>query len=414
LKLTLKYHPKLDHKQVEIIEELSFHTTKLYNIANYTCREHAFQSYVSMEKVMKSNWHRTYLHSHTYQQCLKMVEQNWKSYIKATEDYKKNPSKYYGVPQPPKYKNTEDQKNEVIFTAFAIRRKRSEVWLSLSKSMQQKFQVNSLKVEVSLKLPLPEQGVIQQIRLNWGRVQKQWCFIIIYQVDVCAASQDTNIMSIDLGLDNLAAMTFSQNTETYILCGRSLKSKNSYYHQRIARYQSIRMKQTGSERFRNTKGIRKLQKKRHDYIHNSLHQASRTILKLAKVHQVGSIVIGDMQGIKQNSPLKTFVQLPLHRLVEMITYKAELEGISVIEQEERYTSGVSAFDLEPINKKHYNKARRIKRGLFRTESGLLVNADINGSLNILRKHMKDQGIPKLISSARDNGSVNPPRRIRVA
>ncbi len=280
--------------------------------------------------------------------------------------------------------------------------------------MQQKFQVNSLKVEVSSKLPLPEDAAVQQIRLQWNRVQKQWCFIIIYQVNVSAVSQDTNIMSIDLGLDNLAAITFSQSTETYLLCGRSLKSKNSYYHQRIARYQSIRMKQTGSERFRNTKSIRKLQKKRQDYIHNILHQASRTILKLAKIHQVGRIVIGDMQGIKQNSPLKTFVQIPLQRLVEMITYKAELEGKNVIRQEERYTSGVSAFDLEPINKRHYNKARRIQRGLFRTGSGLLINADINGSLNILRKHMKDQGIPNLIQKVRDNGCVDQPRRIRVA
>ena len=71
-----------------------------------------------------------------------------------------------------------------------------------------------------------------------------------------------------------------------------------------------------------------------------------------------------------------------------MTYKAELDGRSVIQQNERYTSGVSAFDLEPINKKFYNKTRRIQRGLFRTESGLLVNADVNGSLNILRKQMQ--------------------------
>jgi putative transposase len=174
MKLTLKYHPKLLHKQVEIIEELSFHTTKLYNIANYECREKTFQSYHALEKTMKSNWHRAYLHSHTYQQCLKLLEQNWCSYFKATADYSKNPSKYYSKPQPPKYKNTKDRKNEVIFTAYAIRRKNNEIWLSLSKPMQDKFQVNSLKVEVSDKLPLPEQAIIQQIRLQWDRVQQQW------------------------------------------------------------------------------------------------------------------------------------------------------------------------------------------------------------------------------------------------
>jgi putative transposase len=128
---------------MEIIEELSFHTTKLYNTANYECRENAFQTYPAMEKSLKSNWHRAHLHSHTYQQCLKVLEQNWKSYFKAAVDYKKRPGKYYGKPQPPKYKNTNDRKNEVIFTAYAIRKKKKEIWLSLSKSIQEKFQVNS-------------------------------------------------------------------------------------------------------------------------------------------------------------------------------------------------------------------------------------------------------------------------------
>jgi putative transposase len=413
MELTLKYKPKLNEKQEEIIEELSFHTTKLYNIANYECRENAFQTYPAMEKSLKSNWHRTYLHSHTYQQCLKVLEQNWKSYFKAAADYKKRPGKYYGKPHPPKYKNTNDRKNEVIFTAYAIRKKKKEIWLSLSKPMQDKFQVNSLKVEVSDKLPLPEQANIQQIRLQWDPVQQQWSFLILYQVKAAELSKDTNIMSIDQGLDNLAALTFSHDTAIYLICGRSLKSKNSYYHQRISYFQSIRMKQTGSERFRNTDRIRRLQKKRRDTIHNTLHQASRIILNLAKKHQVGTIVIGDLKGIKQESCLKSFVQIPIGRLVELITYKAELDGRIVIMQNESYTSGVSAFDLEEINQKNYNKTRRIKRGLFQTESGLLVNADVNGSLNILRKQMKEC-IPYLIRSVRDNGCVNHPQRIRVA
>jgi putative transposase len=412
MKLTLKYKPKLDDKQVEIIEELSFHTTKLYNTANYECRENAFQTYPAMEKSLKSNWHRAYLHSHTYQQCLKMLEQNWKSYFKAAADYQKRPGKYYGKPQPPKYKNTNDRKNEVIFTAYAIRKK-NEIRLSLSKPMQDKFQVNSLKVEVSDKLPLPEQVNIQQIRLQWDPVQQQWTFLMLYQVKAAEPSKDTNIMSIDLGLDNLAAITFSHDKATYLICGRSLKSKNSYYHQRISYFQSIRMKQTGNERFRNTNRIRRLQKKRQDIVHNTLHQASRAILNLAKKHQVGTIVIGDLKGIKQESSLKSFVQIPIGRLVELITYKAELDGRIVIRQKESYTSGVSAFDLEEINKENYNKTRRIKRGLFQSESGLLVNADVNGSLNILRKQMKEC-IPYLIQKVRDNGCVNHPQRIRVA
>ncbi|MCF6093452.1 hypothetical protein L1765_15710 [Microaerobacter geothermalis] len=87
MKLTLKFYPRWTGQQEQIIEELSFHTTKLYNIANHQNRENPYKSYHALERELKSNWHREYLHSHTYQQCLKVLEQNWKSYFKALEDY---------------------------------------------------------------------------------------------------------------------------------------------------------------------------------------------------------------------------------------------------------------------------------------------------------------------------------------
>ena len=77
---------------------------------------------------------------------------------------------------------------------------------------------------------------------------------------------------------------------------------------------------------------------------------------------------------------------------------------------ESYTSGCSAIDLEEINKTNYNKSRRITRGLFKTNNGMLINADVNGALNILRKYIK--GIPKAIEIARDNGRLDSPLRIR--
>ncbi|WP_231701803.1 hypothetical protein [Crassaminicella thermophila] len=61
-------------KQLNIIEELSFHTTKLYNIVNYESRENGFKSYVDIEKMFKSNWHCDFLHSHTRQQTFKVLE----------------------------------------------------------------------------------------------------------------------------------------------------------------------------------------------------------------------------------------------------------------------------------------------------------------------------------------------------
>jgi putative transposase len=413
LKLAIKYYPKFDAKQASIIHELSFHTTKLYNTANYGCREVGYKNYVTVEKEMKSNWHREYLHSHTYQHCLKMLEQNWKSYFNSKKDYEKNPHKYKGEPKPPRYKHAEKHKNEVIFTNLAIRRKGSAILLSLSKKMQELFGVDSLKVEIPKKFPLPKQAKVQQIRIQYVKSENRWLFLIIYKQEVAQKRFSENIMAIDLGLDNLAAITFSHHEDSFLICGKSLKAMNGYIGKEIARFEGIRMKQVGSETFRNTKKISALWKKRHDFMNNYLHQASRWIIKLAEQYDIGKIVIGDMKGVKYQNEAKTFVQVPIQRLTGLVKYKSEALGIKMVTQNESYTSGVSAIDVEPIDKKFYDKNRRFERGLFRSNDEMIINADINGSLNIMRKHMK-KGIPRLIKSARDNGFVSNPKRIRVA
>jgi len=253
------------------------------------------------------------------------------------------------MPMPPKYKNVENHKNHIIFTNLAVRFKNNILMLSLAKEVQTKFGVESLNFEVSDKL---------QTLMNLDSVQQ---------------------------------------------------AKNSYFNKQIAYYTSLEMKKSGSTRFKRTARIRKLQKQRNDYIQDCLHKASRKVIELALLHNCSTIVIGDISGIKQESQIKGFVQIPIQRLVEQIKYKAELVGMKVVLQNESYTSGVSAIDLEPVNKVHYNKSRRIARGLFKSNAGILINADINGSLNILRKYKNV--VPELVKQVRDNGFVDNPIRI---
>ena len=171
----------------------------------------------------------------------------------------------------------------------------------------------------------------------------------------------------------------------------------------------------GSTKFKNTKTITKLRSYRNNYMNNYLHKASRQVINLAIKHKCKEIVIGDITNIKQNMDYgKTFVQVPIESYAKLIEYKAQLEGIKVIYQKESYTSGCSSIDLDGINKKNYNKSRRIYRGLFKSNTGILINADVNGSLNILRLYIKDKCIPKLIKKARDKGYVNSPVKQRVA
>ena len=399
-------------RQIAIIEELSYHTSKLYNIANYNNRNDKFHNYYDMYKLYKNNYHTLFLHSQTSQQCLKVLEQNWKSYFSSIKDYKKNPSKYKGEPRPPKFKNNKNKKNEIIFTKAGIRIKNNLILLSLSKTMKDKFKVQSLNFRINIsKMPFNSSN-IQQIHIQWNNSNKLWELIVIFNKEEQIGYYGNNIMSIDLGLDNLATCTFKDNSNCYIINGKTIKSKNSYYNKEIAKLTSIKMKQDDNPKyFKRSKGIIKLQEKRNNYINNYIHKASRKIINLAINNYCNTIVIGDFSGVKQNNTAKSFVQIPQQRMVDMIKYKAKLLGIEVAMQNESYTSGCSAIDEEEVSKKYYNKSRRIERGLFVSNQGIKINADQNGSINILRKYIKCS--PKYLSDMRDNGYVDNPIRINI-
>ena len=417
MKLCFKFKPVLNELQLNIINELSFHTTALYNIANYDCINDKPQSYYDMNKKYSHNWHKNFLHSHTYQHCLKVLEKNWKSYFASIKDYKKNPSKYLGCPRSPKYKNNNDKKNEIIFTNLAIRFKDNTLMLSLSKSMQSTYGVKSLNFEVSDKLQsLVDFNNLQQIKIKWDSVVKEWYLIIIYNKQEYALdSSYSNTMAIDLGLNNLATLTFLDSSESYIINGKPVKAANSYINKEISKLQSIEMKCKKTSKIKDTKAITRLRRYRTNYMNNYFHKSSTEIVNKALQHKCNTIVIGDIKGIKQNMDFnKNFVQIPIQRLAELIMYKAQLQGIEVLKVKENYTSGCSAIDLEDINKTNYNKTRRVYRGLFKTNTDLLVNADVNGSLNILRLYIKDKCIPRPLIEARDNGYVSNPIMLRVA
>jgi IS605 OrfB family transposase len=287
--------------------------------------------------------------------------------------------------------------------------------------MQEQFKVESLNFALPEKVQnLLDLESLQQVRITYDRSLKQWYLIIIYNKDSreLPGGYD-NIMSIDLGSANLAAISFLHHENSYLISGRPLRSMISHSNQQIARLQGIAMSMHGSKKHKNTKAINKLYSHRNNYTKDYLHKVSRRIVDKAYENSCNTIVIGDIKDIKQSMDYnKLFVQLPLRMLRDMIIYKARLLGIQVETVSEAYTSGCSALDMESLNRMSYNKSRRMKRGQFRSEKGIMINADINGSLNILRRYIaaKDikQCIPRLITSARDKGCVDNPVKLRVA
>ena len=236
---------------------------------------------------------------------------------------------------------------------------------------------------------------------------------IIYEKEEKKQANGSNIMAIDLGMNNLATCTNMKNNKSLIIAGESLKSKIGYINKEIARLEGIQMKMIGSKKYKNTKRINKLYEQRRNYSKTYMHKASRQIIEYALENECNTIVIGNIKDIKQNMQNnKRFVQMPIQSLVEKVEYKAKLEGIEVKKISEKYTSGVSAIDKEEITKENYKKKRRISRGIFETNNGKKINADINGSLNILRKYIKISN-PNL-EIAMDNGREQRPIKKRVA
>ena len=94
---------------------------------------------------------------------------------------------------------------------------------------------------------------------------------------------------------------------------------------------------------------------------------------------------------------QTFTQIPFTTFIAQLTYKCKLRGIEVVEQEESYTSKASFVDQDDIptygenNKNPTFSGKRVNRGLYKTKDGFLLNADVNGSYNILVKGLSSLG-----------------------
>ncbi len=166
-----------------------------------------------------------------------------------------------------------------------------------------------------------------------------------------------------------------------------LKSINQFYNKELARLQSL---SKGVE----TRRIARLTRKRNNKVDDFMHKSSRYVIDYCIENNIDTIVLGYNQGWKQDlldSRKKSakynqkFGQIPFYKFKQMLDYKARDAGIKLIVVEESYTSGTSFLDYERPVRGSYNKSRRIHRGLFKSNQGHLINADINASYQIAKK-----------------------------
>ena len=212
---------------------------------------------------------------------------------------------------------------------------------------------------------------------------------VIYNIDDTEPLTDNKrYASIDTGVNNLVTVG-SNVIKPFIINGKPLKSINQYYNKRVA-YLKSKLK-NGKK---SSNKIRKITDKRNNKIKDYLHKASTILVNQLVSNDLNTLVIGNNKGWKQNANLgkcvnQNFVQIPHSTFIKMLEYKCKLKGIKTILTEESYTSKCSFLDNEDIKKHLVYKGKRIKRGLFKSSNGTLINADVNGSLNILKKVVGD-------------------------
>lgn len=381
-----KHVIKKSHPYYNMFCEYTHLAKNLYNHANYLVRNEFTETgkwlrYHKLDKVLKQDFdypdYRNMPASQSAQQVLRLLDTNWKSFFKSTKDWSKNKDKYSGRPKLPKYKS-KDGKMVLPLTNQQVKVK-GEL-LHFPKS----FCGFTVKPRC---VTLDNFEKINQVRV----VPKghSFCLEIVYSISVESELRSDNgrYMSIDLGLGNLATVVTNIGLNPIIVNGKGLKSINQYYNKKKAHYQSVAT-QMNNQYYTNR--LYKLTQKRNLKVEDYLHKASRYIIDFALENQINTIVIGNNKNWKQSSSLgkvtnQAFVSIPYQKLIDKICYKAELCGIQVILTEESYTSGTSFLDNELPEKIYYNKKRRVKRGLFVSNNGIKINADVNAAFQIMKK-----------------------------
>jgi putative transposase len=218
---------------------------------------------------------------------------------------------------------------------------------------------------------------------------------LCYQADEDEPGPGSGIAAVDFGVDNIMTVT-SDSGESVIFKGGAVKSVNQWFNKRRAELTRIITKGHPTVTRPSSRQLEALSMRRAEWMHDTFQKMSSRLIEWCLAHRIGTIVLGINRGWKQRAGIgtrnnQTFVGIPFYSLQMMIRYKAERAGILVEEQEESYTSKASFLDSDRIPvygdavRDDAFSGCRIHRGLYKSKDGILINADINGAANILRK-----------------------------
>lgn len=405
--LTTKVLQTEKHHEVDlnILAHLCYHSARLYNVGLYSVRQHYFNtnsylSYYANYHACKTNDNYTILLSDTSQQILRLVDRDMQSFFKLLA--LKKTGKYSASVRLPKYKKLESLSTYVVQGRSCRIQKDGKVAIGLTKKFRDQYGIEDRRILFTIPKNIQNVSEFKEIRIIPQFDGQQFSIEFIYESNKQFRKvEGDGYMSIDLGVSNLASCTIFSNggAQQFIVDGRRLKSINHYYNKKVAMLKSEYAKNKNISSS-NTKRMMRLMNGRYNRINDYFDRVVKILVNKCLDNGVSTLVIGYNNGQKHGISIgkvnnQNMAMIPFYKLRQKLQYQCELHGISYCPQEESYTSKASCLDDDVIP--IYGEAmttpfsgKRIHRGLYRTSDGTVLNADINGSINILKKYFKER------------------------
>lgn len=386
MQLVERHLIKPNHELYPILDDLTFKAKNLYNHGLYLYRQSYFEHkknpdvpvlvWNKIDNLLRTQGHTDIraLPSKVANAVLKNLGENISSFWKLVR--LKNSGKLAQKPKLPHYLHKTDGRYPLSFNYQTFGKKRGangELFLC----------PQGINIPIPTRVANPKQVRVVPNHNNF-------IIEVIYDAKESAPKSTSKYAGIDLGVDNFATITFSTQNQPLIIKGLELKSINQGYNRLISKAQELL-----PDSLTTSNPIHRLWSRRSWILKTKIHQMTAFLATLFDEMEIEKVFIGKNTGWKQGLPFgkkvkQHFAYLPYETFIEQLHYKCKLRGITVIVQEESYTSKASFLDNDDIpfygeteNPKF--SGRRIKRGLYRSGDGQLINADVNGSYNILRK-----------------------------
>ena len=414
--LTVKQQVKrLSKEDYRTIRELC-HIAKnlaneaIYNVRQYYFSEGEFLKYEKNYTLLKNSPNYKALNSNMAQQILKEVDGSFKSFFSLLKLAKQGKYAFKDC-RLPHYLPKDGYTTLVI--GF-VRLKGNKLILPFSNSFKKTHKAVEITIPpILLDKKVKEIRIIPKAKARFFEIQ------YIYEAECVQRNLNTNnALALDLGINNLVTAV-SSNGKSFIIDGKKLKSINQWFNKENARLQSVKDKQHYGKKSTNRQ--KAIARNRNNKVNDYMNKAARKVINYCIANDMGTLVVGYNETFQRGGHIgkrnnQNFVNIPYGQLRSKLEYLCKMNGIIFVKQEESYTSKSSFWDRDDIpvynadNPREYQfSGKRIHRGQYKTGSGKIINADVNGALNIMRKSSVVD-----VNILYGRGEVDTPVRIRIA